>query len=462
MSQDVDGSDRLGEIDAQYEGDDLVFVWSGRGTAERSVEVVRFDTVTHLLRIFPKTWRSTSGYQDQFRRITELQLEEFDLDPEDHSGFSERFGLAMLNGLPRGFGAVYAYGLGIRPEYRGLLHSIEEHSSCTVVRFVGPGQIEERRGDVYCLALSRFEAYRQAVDRNKGRAQTALGRVIDSERHNAVADLFGLQEVEPKYAKSEVINSLTEEISTGHVMTEEDRVALVDRARVEAPKAARESPEQFGRLRRDVELASLEALIETFERGMVGAAARDESYWQDFFHTNPFALQQVFGAPIVEVLEQAEVRGAGAARKGARITDFLCKNAVTRTAVVVEIKTPAATLMEPKPYRAVFAPHREDLAGAVAQLQAQMESVTRHLARKEPDPDLGDLDLWHTSGAVIVGRVGDLDGEQRESFLRYREGLAGAIVLGYDEVCERLKGLLELLRDAPPTSLGPSEVLEVS
>lgn len=446
MSQDVEGADRLGEIDERYEGDDLVFSWSGRSASERSVEALRFDTTTHLLRIFPKTWRSTSGYQNQFRQIAELQIEAFDLDPRNHCDFNERFGLAMLNGLPRGFGAIYAYGLGIRPEYRGLLHSIEEHSSCTVLRFVGPGRSEGQRGDVFHLALSRFETYRQAVDRNKGRAQTALGRVIDSERHNAVADLFGLPEIEPKYAKNQVINSMTEEIRSGHVMTDEDRAALVDQVRIEAPKSAREAPEQFGRLRHDVELASLEVLIETFETGMAGVAARDESYWQNFFHTHPFALQQVFGSPIVEVLQQAEVRGAGAARKGARITDFLCKNAITRTAVVVEIKTPAATLMETKPYRAVYAPHRENLAGSVAQLQAQMESVSRDLARREPDPDLGDLDLWHTSGAVIVGRVGELDGEQRESFLRYREGLAGVTVLGYDEVCERLKGLLELLR----------------
>lgn len=453
MSEDVDAvtepwlKDRLGRIDERRDGNDLVLVWKGRGTDKDGVELIRFEIATRLLRIFPKKLRSSS-FIDQFRQVVEVQVEDFDLNPADHSGFSDRFGLIKLDGLPKGLGAVYAYGLGVRPEYRGLVQSIEDHSSCTVVRFVGPGGDEGQHDDRYHVALSRFEAYRQRVDTNRGRANTAVGRVIDAERHNAVADLFGLDPVEPKYARSPVINALTEEISTGHVMTEQDRAALVEHVRAEAPAAARQSPEQFGNLRRDIELASLQVLIETFERGLVGASATDEGYWQGFFHKHPFALQQVFGAPIVEVLQQAEVQAPGAARKGARITDFLCKNSVTRTAVVVEIKTPAATLMESKPYRAIYAPHRENLAGAVGQLQAQMDSVKRDLAQRRPDPDLGDLDLWHTSGALIVGRVGQLSGEHRESFLRYREGLAGVTVLGYDEVCQRLRGLVDLLKGA--------------
>ena len=461
MSEDSDDlggpglRDRLGSIDERHEGNNLVLVRHGRGDNADGVELLRFDTVTHLLRIFPKTWRALD-YGLQFHQIVELQIEDFDLDPDDHSGYSERFGLAMLNGLPKGFGAVYEYGLGVKPEYRGLLHSIEENANCTVVRFVGPGQGEGQHGDVYDLALSRFEAYRQVVDRNKGRGQTAVRRVNDAERHNAVADLFGLEIVEPTYAKNPIINAITEEIATGHVTTEEGRAALIDEVRVQAYKAVRESPESFGRLRKDVELASLELLIERFEEGLSGSAAHDEAHWQRFFRENPFALQQVFGVPVVQKREQARLRDGDVDGVGARIADFLCMNTVTRSALVVEIKTPAAPLMEPKAYRgrgesAVYAPHHGYLAGAIAQVQSQIAAVPQDLApRLYRTPDLRELDPWHTSGAVIVGRVGHLSPEERESFLRYREGLAGVTVLGFDEVCERLKGLRDLLSEVPP------------
>lgn len=446
--------DRLGSIDERYEGNDLVFVRRGRGNISNGVELLRFDTTTQLLRIFPRAWRANE-YGPQFRQIVELQIEDFDLDPDSHSGYSNQFGLAMLNGLPKGFGSVYEYGLGIRPEYRGLLHSIEEHADCTVVRFVGAGGDEGQKGATYTITLSRFEEYRQMVDRNKRRGQTAVGRVIDAERHNAVADLFGLETVEPKYAKNSIINALTEEVARGHVMTATDRAELVDEVRVQAYRVARESPERWGQLREDVELASLELLIERFEQGLVGPAASDESHWQRFFRDNPFALQQVFGVPVVQKRELAHVRGGDVGGQGARIADFLCMNTVTRTALVVEIKTPAAPLMEPQAYRgrgesAVHAPHHGHLAGAVAQVQSQVAAVPQDLAhRLYRTPDLRDLDPWHTSGAVIAGRVGHLTPEQHESFLRYREGLAGVTVLGFDEVCERLKGLLELLRGTP-------------
>lgn len=446
----VDGGwrfrDRLGSLDERYEGDSLVLERRGRGLG---TELLRFNHVTKLLQIFPKSWRGVD-YGHQFTQVAELQIEDFELDLNNYSGYSERFGLATFEGLPKGFGAVYEYGLGIKPEYRGLVRAIEERSTCSIVRFVGPGGEEGVQGGVFRLALSRFEAYRQVVDRNRRRAATAVGRVIDAEARNSVAGFFGLDRVEPKYGRNPTINALTEEIATGFVMTEDDRAALVDQVRTEAPRTARESPERFGRLRQDIELVSLELLIEQFEKGMIGQNARDEAYWQDFFQANPFALQQVFGAPIVEVLPQAHLRSGGVTGKGARITDFLCKNTVTRTAVVVEIKTPSAALMEPKPYRSIYAPHRENLAGAVGQLQAQVASVSRDLAgRPDRDPEIGDLDLWHTSGAVVVGRVGDLTGEQRESFLRYREGLASTAVLGFDEVSERLRGLLQLLRNPP-------------
>lgn len=443
--------DRAGSVEESRDGNELVLSWSRSGANER-MEVLRFNRDAKLLRIFPKVRRNLS-YEDAFDQLTELQIEAPRWDPEHHSAEGERFGLLHVVGLPRGFAATYEFGLGVMRDYRGLLEEIEERTACTAVRFVTSGE-EGPDGNVFRLTLERFEAYRAVVDKNRGRGRTAVGRVLEAERHNAVADLFNLDRVEPQYGRNAVINAITEEVASGYVMNAADRATLVNTVRIEAPKVAHETPEQFGRLREDIELVSLEVLIERFERGLVGRAARDEGHWQAFFATNPFALQQVFAAPILVVRGQVHVRGTGALGRGSRIADFLCVNAVTRSAVVVEIKTPATDLMASAAYRgsgtAEVYPTNRHLSGAVSQVQAQMESVPRDL---QDSAELGSIDKWHVRGAVIAGRVSELSDEQRASFLRYREGLTTVTVLGYDEVCERLKSLHAMLTNQPPPSV---------
>lgn len=436
--------DIRGELKARHDANGLVLTWF-QGGVDDGTEMLRFNPSTNLLRIFPRIRRNL-GFENPFEQLTELQVEAPDWDPEQHSEEGERYGL-HVKGLPKGFSAVYSFGLGVKRAYRGLLQEIEKHTSCTAIRFVFSAT-EGQDGAVFRLGLHRFEDYRQAVERNRSRGHTAVRRVIAAEAHNAVADLLAQKPIEPKYGRHPVIQALTEEVATGHVMDAADRAALVERVVYEAPKVAHEAPAQFGRLRRDIELVSLNVLIEQFEEGLVGRAARHEEHWQRFFTTNQFALQQVFSAPILVLRAQAHVRGTDALGQGSRIADFLCINAITRSCIVVEIKTPATALMAANAYRGsgsdgVYPVHK-DLSGAVSQVQAQMESVPRDLKHK---PELGEIDKWHVRGAVISGKVSELSDEQRESFLRYREGLTSVTVLGYDEVCERLKYLHAMLKD---------------
>lgn len=446
--------DSLGAIEAHDEGDELVLARTGRDGRAGSTEMLRFNRVERLLRIFPRVTRG-GRYEDQFGQITELQVEAPLWNPDGHSAVSDRYGLLHVVGLPLGFSTVYEFGLGIKRDYRALIDEIEERTLCTIVRFIVSGvEGVEQGGASFAISRNRFEDYRAMVDRSRSRGRTAVRRVIEAECQNAVADLFGLDHVEPKFGRNPVIRSLTEEVSTGYVMDAADRAVLVDELARAAPKVAQESPGRFGRLCADLELVSLEVLIDGFEKGLGGRHAGDEDHWQWFFNTNQFALQQVFSAPIVVARQLAHVRGEDVAGRGSRIADFLCANTVTRTAVVVEIKTPATVLMDTRAYRgrgsaAVFPPHR-DLSGSVSQVQSQMASVPRDLAQRLGSTPELDLDPWNdVRGGVIAGRVSSIPDQARESFLRYRAGLATVTVLGYDEVLDRLKALLAVLKTPP-------------
>jgi hypothetical protein len=452
---DIELDDRLGAIEQHDAGDELILTRVPRYKTEKSFEVLRFDLVQKLLRFSPKATQH-GQLENQFARITELQIERPGWDPHNHSAEHGQYGLLYVRGLPKGFSAIYEFGLSIKRDYTDLVRGIEKHTECTVVRFVTSGtEGANAEGTIFRVSLQRFDDYRAAVDRSRNRGQTAVRRVIDADSHNAIADLFGLKLVQPKYTKNPVIRALTEEVSTGHVTDAADRSLLADEITAAAPAIAREAPERLIRLREDIELVSLKALINWFEKDLEGPHSRDEDHWQKFFQANHFALQLIFSTPIVVEHQHATVQAGDINGRGARITDFLCANSVTRTVLIVEIKTPGATLMSSTPYRgkgtdaAVYPPHTE-LSGPITQVQSQMAAVPRSLASRLT-PDL-DLDPWNDPrGAVITGRISTLDPQQRESFLRYRAGLSTVTVLGYDEVLERLKALHSTL-SSPPSS----------
>lgn len=435
--------DRLGgDVDEVWKGDELVLTWTSRKGVTN--EVVRYNKGEGVLTILsPKDHGS----------ITSIEIELPEWDYVQHTIDSELYGGHLqINGLPRGFNKVYGWGLGIHRRYRGILGHLKKRADFSILRLVRDGE-EGLDGDDlrYRIRLDRFDLFRAAIDRTRSRVTTVVARVGDAEAHNAVADLFGIQRIFPSPGRLPEVQALTEAIVTG-VTTAQDRAVLAAGIVQVAPALGRESPERLSQLRHDIDLVSLETLIERFESALKkGRNLKDESYWQGFFNSNRFILQQLFAAPIVVRKDGANVGDADVDRKGARVTDFLCVNTITKTGVVVEIKTPGTSLVEDRPYRgikghpaAVYAPHR-GLSGAVAQVLAQKESAVT---------DIGDK--RHTQGidlsrdlhcAVIVGRVGKIKNEgQRTSFLRYRSGLQGVTVIGFDEVLEQLRALHTVLQ----------------
>ena len=448
-----DLQDRGGTIDQQIIGDELVLTRAPRNDVKEAFEALRFDRAQQLLRIFPKVTQQ-GMLIPQFDRVTELQIESPGWNATNHSAEHGRYYLLYVRGLPRGFSAIYEFGLGINRDYRDLVDGIQERTKCSVVRFVVSGpEGFDTAGAVFRVSLKRFADYKAAVDRSRGRGRTAVRRVIDADAHNAIADLFGLDQVQPKYTKNPVIRAITEEVVTGHVTDSGERTQLADELTLAAPAIGREAPARLSKLREDIELVSLDALVDLFAKDLEGPHARDEHHWQSFFNNNRFALQLIFSTPIVVERQHATVQAGDIDGRGTRITDFLCANAVTRTIVVVEIKTPGASLMSTSSYRgkdtdaAVYSPHA-DLVGPIAQLQSQMASVPRSLApRLTPNQE---LDPWNDPrGAVITGRISSLNDQQRDSFLRYRAGFSAVTVLGYDEVLARLKALRVMLASPP-------------
>lgn len=445
---EVEGTDVSGRLERTSDEDEFVLTYIGNQRDAVPYEALRYRPGEKLLRIFPS---ASSG------QIKEFQVELPQWSISTHSFENDRFFRLQVADLPKGFNSIYAFGLGINKSYRGFIKEIEDQTECTIIRFLQTGgEGTSTDESIYRVKLERFDRYRAAVERNRGRGQSAVQRVNDAEAHNAFKDLLHSKDVDPKYTRHPVIRAITEEVATGHVTTAEDRVTLANAVTNAVPKIAQEDPQRLVKLRDDIELVSLDALIAEFESSLGGPKANSEPHWQKFFGNNHFALQLILSTPLVVEKEQVTVKTQGLDGSGSRITDFLCANPVTRSVVLVEIKTPGAALMRPGPYRgkdssAVYSPH-DDLGGPVAQVQSQMASAAEYamvLFQGSGFDTVNEL-----RGAVITGRISSLIAEQRDSFSRYRGGLSNVTVLTFDEVLERLKHLREALNTAPTQNSG--------
>ncbi|TCC65692.1 DUF4263 domain-containing protein [Kribbella pittospori] len=316
-----------------------------------------------------------------------------------------------------------------------------------------PGGVRTRQqavsDETSAATISRLAQRLTGMGRSQSMRATMAGN--SAESHNALADLVGAEPQNPLVGRHPIIRAMEGDLAGKPAMQPEERNLLLREAATQSRAAATEAPAELGKLRHDIQLVTLEVLIEQFAAGLKGGHRSDEGYWQEFFVLNTFALQQLFAAPVALYRPQLHVRSGDALGRGARIADFMLINSITRSAHLVEIKTPAARLLG-SPYRNIYPPNVE-LSGAVAQIQAQIESTRVELPTLiARTPELAPIENCVVRGAVLAGTAEPLNAEQAQSFMRYRDGLGTVNVITFDEVLARPQGLHRLLADPPDSS----------
>lgn len=168
-----------------------------------------------------------------------------------------------------------------------------------------------------------------------------------------------------------------------------------------------------------------------------------EREWQVFFERNEW----IFGHGLdyrFLVTEQAQALygGADVTGRGGEEGDFLMGSVGdARFAVLVEIKKPDTDLVNGVRYRnGAWRPGKE-LAGGVAQLQANCQQwivSSRQLPNAEWARER-DITTAQPKGILLIGRLSAItdDREQRESFERFRRHLWNPEVITFDELYER-------------------------
>ncbi len=178
---------------------------------------------------------------------------------------------------------------------------------------------------------------------------------------------------------------------------------MVTVSRASARSLSREKPAILLELNREIEVVTLEALIDRLK--VMLAKKLKESEWQMFFSENTFVLRLAFGLPIMMVGDQISVGGWKFSGGGGKISDFVLKAAASGNAALIEIKTPETVLLEATPYRRdLHAPGRA-LSGAVNQVLDQRYQLQKNIQSLKDTSDIRDIETYAVQGLVIAGRT---------------------------------------------------------
>ena len=196
-------------------------------------------------------------------------------------------------------------------------------------------------------------------------------------------------------------------------------------------------------LKTDIEHVTLNELITRFEEML--SRNMSEAAWQAFFKTNSFIPSLAFAYEAVMVQDQAYVGGAGLTGVGAKITDFIFLNPHTGNLALIEIKRPGTPLLSK--YRENLLVPSSDLIAAICQVIDQRYALQRNLDRLKADSELSRV-YGYSIECVVIAGSNCATRRERMAFDLARHSLRDVVVLTFDELLGKLKGLQKLFAAA--------------
>jgi hypothetical protein len=364
----------------------------------------------------------------------------------------------VLSRLIDGFVRTPAAGLGIDFELISIVEELEAAGVSKLIVRAGSrkGLPELDASGTLTIAGVQFEELRRAV-------RTIHNKALDKARHEkhriihntvlTAVDQTRFPAKPPPYEKGSIIAAIRAGTEAGLAPRDQDATlaAIIPVAR----QIGRHKPETIQAVAREIELVSLEGLIDRYEKLLATNGSEDR--WQTFFKTFPFILKLAFGYPIVAMGEQVSVGGGRFNGKGEKIADFTVMAALSGNLALVEIKKPSSPLLSSTPYReAVYAPSRE-LSGSIAQILDQKYQLQTDFAVKKVKSRSWDVEAYSVQCLVIIGSNPKSDNE-RKSFELFRRDLRQVFIITFDELLTKLKAILDFLKaDLPETpTLGDS------
>jgi hypothetical protein len=171
----------------------------------------------------------------------------------------------------------------------------------------------------------------------------------------------------------------------------------------------------------------------------------EEDFWQNTFKNHAWILSQIFACPYLKIGEKTYCGGKEDDYKGGVLGDFQYQNNLTGNIAFIEIKTPKDDILIGKKYRGkegrenvIYSMH-EELTGGINQILNQKKVYLKNHGEKNGKT------LNNIKCVLIIGKL-PVEEDQKKSFEYYRSSLRNVEIITYDELFERIKGILNLFK----------------
>ncbi|MET3792498.1 Shedu immune nuclease family protein [Aquamicrobium terrae] len=349
--------------------------------------------------------------------------------------------------MPSGFIKDPNFGLGIDRTLSFIPWAIAQIEGVEQLRLTDKKQLEvsvTADGKTFEMGYALFDNLRLEANRSDEKARVASRK---RKKQSAYTNLLTRHDPERFPLKlfdrdqGDIAEAIGPTIVDAKLSTR-DREAVVSLAAATVRTSLPTQRARLIKLHDEIELAALDELIDHMQVKL--AAHASEAQWQKLFEANPLILDLVFNVPVVLLQGQAHVGGKRLSGAGETITDFLFANQITDNVAVLEIKTPATPLLNPREYRGgVFRPSSE-LTGGVAQILDQINHLQTAIAAIRHANRSVRIESYGIRGVLLAGTIPASDAHRR-SYELYRNALFGVSVITFDELLAKLKSLRELL-----------------
>ena len=357
--------------------------------------------------------------------------------------------MMVLESLPSCFIKNYDYGLGLTKAYRFIVHAVEDLTECAEIIVTRSHETgNDGNGKAFYISYKDLDRVRKTIDKTMRNSQLAAQSVNYGATRNFFAEIMGKPIVPIRAGRSPLRRSITETVLRGEAsLSEDEQEEVLDVVARNTKSIAMSKPDKLATLKKDIELVTLEGLIDRYQEMMYTRLA--ERTWQEFLDANSFILGLAFGYPVVKVRGQASVGGHRLSGKGETIADFLVKNSLTDNSAIIEIKTPQTRMLNKSAYRGEIYPPSGELVGAVNQALNQKHNFEREISWIKDNSRLYDIESYSVRCCLVVGTMPRDEG-LKKSFELFRGNSKHVEIVTFDELLEKLKGLRDLLTSRYP------------
>lgn len=425
-------------------------MWSSDASKNRA-RLLHINVTNGHLKIFP-IYTSVSALRNRFLRQKYDKVECITLEIPDYTYATANSQvpatadevMVLLQELPPPFTKDYNHGLGLARPHHCIVEAVETLSDCTeIIISDQPNVKTKQEGQCFIITKTDFEKMRLEIDKIDRHTRNAASSVREVVTYNILAECLSMP-AKPAKTGRHPYRKFFNAVAEGREPLSEDAQTEVLRAISDHAKdIADKYPEKLAKLQSDIDIVTLENLINRFE-AMLSDSKLKENSWQCFFNQNQFILNLVFGYPVIKVQDQASMGGRKLSGSGDTITDFLVNNRLTNNTAIIEIKTPQTRLLNKAPTReGVFTPSG-DLSGSINQALDQKYKFQKQFTVIKDNSDIHNIESYSVQCCLIIGRL-PIGKDQLKSFEIFRHNSKDVEIFTFDELFEKLKILHRFL-----------------